>query len=470
MAGDHARLAARIAEVRSQDDDEPWAICLNSPGGVLSEALRMAADLHRYGIGTVVDDGNICLSACALMFMMGTEDWEIVRPSRKMHVTARLGFHRPELRSSSKAPATPLALTQSFDLAIEASLAFLRLANTPEPGAPHQPMIAPRLIEAFFARRGQDFLHIETVEQAGRWGIDVFGFDAPDPDHVSPAEMYQACLNIQRWSDVPATLSLSVPDAFWLAQTVRQQVVVSDPRSGANVDVSGHREVRFAVDLTLAFDRRADELPELSCVIELSEYGFWICGKGSGDVPLLRRVKPCRFEDGAAVVARFDALPTFALYPPDTRIADLAHVAAQTAQGAKNISDEIGRTPPLSCRPQSGQAFFVRKVQSFTNLRAAPGFAQPVLAEVPLGTVVRASDRARRVVGAPTAVARCTAACEAYDALQWWGFPDDINHEEMAERASLLPDIAACVAENTLWWPVRTREGEEGWISARYLH
>lgn len=79
-------------------------ICLDSPGGSLAEAIRMADILlsdfgnmyWAHGLGTAVPAGAICESACAVFFMAGGENTEsdIGRiADRILHVDGRLGFH-----------------------------------------------------------------------------------------------------------------------------------------------------------------------------------------------------------------------------------------------------------------------------------------------------------------------------------------------------------------------------------------
>jgi hypothetical protein len=51
-------------------------VCLNSNGGSLPEGLKFARYFFDKGVTTVIDDGQVCLSVCALMFMMGATQGE----------------------------------------------------------------------------------------------------------------------------------------------------------------------------------------------------------------------------------------------------------------------------------------------------------------------------------------------------------------------------------------------------------
>ena len=73
-------------------------VCLDSPGGNLAEGVLFARHFYTEGVGTVVEDGAECYSACAIMFMMGTSTGlEVGTTNRTMHVGGTVGFHRPYL-------------------------------------------------------------------------------------------------------------------------------------------------------------------------------------------------------------------------------------------------------------------------------------------------------------------------------------------------------------------------------------
>jgi hypothetical protein len=58
---------------------------LNSPGGSLAEALAIGRVIRLRQYGTAVDSGNICHSACPLIWLAGSP--------RQLAATASLGFH-----------------------------------------------------------------------------------------------------------------------------------------------------------------------------------------------------------------------------------------------------------------------------------------------------------------------------------------------------------------------------------------
>src|SRR5690554_6037482 len=74
VPGDYEKVSALAKKSFPEDILESTAantICLDSAGGNLYEAVQLAKLFYEEGIGTVVDAGQECYSACAVMFMMG---------------------------------------------------------------------------------------------------------------------------------------------------------------------------------------------------------------------------------------------------------------------------------------------------------------------------------------------------------------------------------------------------------------
>jgi hypothetical protein len=69
--GDAEKLEAQFLQIRGNWNSFTFFLCLRSPGGNMAEALKIAAFVRatqRPSIGTVVEDGQTCASACALIF------------------------------------------------------------------------------------------------------------------------------------------------------------------------------------------------------------------------------------------------------------------------------------------------------------------------------------------------------------------------------------------------------------------
>lgn len=70
---DAGRLDAAIKRIgENYPDHRLRAIALDSPGGLLDEAKRMAGIIYSQGLATAVPEGAECASACVLLFVSGS--------------------------------------------------------------------------------------------------------------------------------------------------------------------------------------------------------------------------------------------------------------------------------------------------------------------------------------------------------------------------------------------------------------
>lgn len=179
--------------------DEEASLCLNSPGGSFIEGLALAKFVSEVGIATVIDEGQECFSACALLFMAGrTRGNEEDYVNRKLHYRGLLGFHRPYLTLPNE-PGTTYTATNVNDVAdvAVAAIAFLLSLGNEQGAFDPNNRIKPSLIEAML-RKGRDDLEIvDTVDEAGRWDITIFGYT--DPSEFKAPEIYNACANFIAW-------------------------------------------------------------------------------------------------------------------------------------------------------------------------------------------------------------------------------------------------------------------------------
>lgn len=75
---------------------------LNSVGGDYKEGNELARFFRENSVATIVESGNVCLSACAIAFLGGTGFWATggvgYFVARYMEPGARIGFHAPYLK------------------------------------------------------------------------------------------------------------------------------------------------------------------------------------------------------------------------------------------------------------------------------------------------------------------------------------------------------------------------------------
>lgn len=207
--GDYQRLQAIGATAFKGSDGESSAadtICLNSPGGNVSEGVRMAEFFYQKGVGTVVDREDECYSICAVMFMMGiAQGGEVNFINRKLHVEGKLGFHRPYLNIDSDELISVRALALAHDAAVESVMKIMILANNRVPWS-NSTMMRPDLVQQMLNHIGEDLFYIDTVEKAGRFEIEIVGM--AQERELTEEQAYYACENSFHWQvglmDTPA--------------------------------------------------------------------------------------------------------------------------------------------------------------------------------------------------------------------------------------------------------------------------
>ncbi|GGF53827.1 hypothetical protein SAMN05216376_102123 [Mameliella alba] len=166
---------------------EPMNLCLDSPGGALTEAMALTRLVHGT-LGTVIRAGARCESACALVFMAGSHSTETdfgVSVNRFLHVDGRLGFHAPSLTvPEGRYDAATVARAYEISVAVS-ELIFRNLVTY---------RFAPSLAARMHATPATDMHYVTRVEEAARWDIGILGI-AP-PTRISDAAIRNGCNNL----------------------------------------------------------------------------------------------------------------------------------------------------------------------------------------------------------------------------------------------------------------------------------
>lgn len=104
QAGDAEKLAEFVQANDVMDCLEPGycpfnsVIALDSPGGSLVEALKIAEYVQKHNFVTLLPANARCESACAMIYLSGYTTYEgFFHPRRAAHDTAKLGLHTPYL-------------------------------------------------------------------------------------------------------------------------------------------------------------------------------------------------------------------------------------------------------------------------------------------------------------------------------------------------------------------------------------
>lgn len=181
LSGDYNRLLSLINSSRiDQFDERTFTICLKSPGGSYDEAVKISELVFERGISTAITSGSGCFSACAIIFMAGVTQDQII-PLRKLSAGAILGFHAPYLVVPDKKYSKDELehATQSMRLAI---LSLVRLSSRQTQLGGGE-FLKRSLIARILEKGPRDAFVVTTVAEAARW--DILVYDASD--HLPPA-------------------------------------------------------------------------------------------------------------------------------------------------------------------------------------------------------------------------------------------------------------------------------------------
>jgi hypothetical protein len=214
--GDLKKILAAVEQVEARNEklSEPERLareanlvggsnnlCLDSPGGSLAEALRIMEHFAEHvSIGTVVDRGEACHSVCAFVFMTGryVVYHAITAPVRRLHVEGVLGFRTPPFRA--QAGTHDRAVVQQAYADGARVIAELLKQDQRNDSFRDRDRVLPRaLMLQLLGREPEDGLLVETVDQAGRWGIELIGHR--QPKEITGKMLLQACVNEGRWRE-----------------------------------------------------------------------------------------------------------------------------------------------------------------------------------------------------------------------------------------------------------------------------
>lgn len=210
--GDRIGRAIRssIEEWRNRNLWGVSVVCLDSPGGALPEALTLASLFREDGIGTRLEAGATCESACALLFMAGSfhAHESGLYKWRVMHPTARLGFHAFKLE-------VPPGQYDGTTVGKAYALAMETLARTIEDlmqnrGFEDGEHLKPSLVAAMLRTPPDRMMYVDTIDKAGRWGIRIGPLRTAGLS-MTEMDFRRACANEKAWqADESAT-----QDQWW---------------------------------------------------------------------------------------------------------------------------------------------------------------------------------------------------------------------------------------------------------------
>lgn len=227
---------------------------LNSPGGDYTEGMKLVRLIRDWGITTYVGPGDRCLSACALVFMAGTQH-VIESPSvtaRFLHVGGELGFHAPyDPGGTREFTAGVIAIADLFAALgpMDADL-YYNMLVTPD----------------------EEFVYADTIYRAGRWGIGLVGAKNPE---IDLAYYWNVCSNRYNWSEPPTDEKYPSAREGWANDLSLEDLLIltSDPEYTGST-----RAVPLpasAPGMGHAFSMMFDEMNGVGCdALTLSSDGY----------------------------------------------------------------------------------------------------------------------------------------------------------------------------------------------------
>jgi hypothetical protein len=186
VAGDAARLIAAFDGIK---DDRN--LCLDSPGGSFEEAIVIAGYMLENGVGTFVEAGAQCLSACSLVFMAGCywfENTTIV--SRKLHALGRLSFHAPYIPEAGGESNSAL-INKAYQAGVVAVGKLLQIIQTKSNSADKELVFPQALLAPMLMKGPSESYDIDTVRKVVEANIELVGYR--DPGRITKKMVCTAC-------------------------------------------------------------------------------------------------------------------------------------------------------------------------------------------------------------------------------------------------------------------------------------
>lgn len=196
VAGDTERVRRLI------HDEQEYVITLQSQGGDFNEGLKLAAYFNERLIGTVVEPGAACYSACAIAFLGGTMSGEEgSHPARSIGANARLAFHAPFL-NIQEASFDKASVEMAYDKAVKTITDFVAQTRKLD--------ITPDVAAEMMTPQRRDMFVVDTVAEVQRVGIEIQEVRRPKVLTLSMAK--NLCGNAWNWNNVDPSYRARIND------------------------------------------------------------------------------------------------------------------------------------------------------------------------------------------------------------------------------------------------------------------
>jgi ATP-dependent protease ClpP protease subunit len=189
-------------ELENSSDE---AICLNSLGGSYLEGRKIALFVHDNAIPTRIENGSLCYSACAVIFMAGRlRGPESDNPARYLNAHGKLGFHAPYWTFDDNSQFSGREVKLLTELQSKLFSDFIQFGSFSSDFSFKPDVPISLLVDMYKAAPDQMAL-VDTVEKVARWGIELEGIRYKSEFKKKSAA--QLCVNFQAWSKDETSVS-----------------------------------------------------------------------------------------------------------------------------------------------------------------------------------------------------------------------------------------------------------------------
>jgi hypothetical protein len=193
VTGDLGRLKNAVVGLSQRGID--LTLCPHSLGGSYSEGLSIAQYIFNNSIGTAIQAAARCYSACALIFMAGSEqtDGGIV-PNRRLHVAGSLGFHAPFLNGLPEKQYDKQTVEAAYIAGIRAIAGLMKVERRAS-----DEFFPKELLIEMLDQGPDELFGIDTIGKAIKFNITLVGMKGPRTitiPNVSVQMLCNACENV----------------------------------------------------------------------------------------------------------------------------------------------------------------------------------------------------------------------------------------------------------------------------------
>ena len=444
-------------------------VCLNSPGGSLSEVtkfIELLQEKNGFGAGgddamtfaTRVQAGDKCESACAVLFMFGSNKYRTAYQDKILEPGAKLGFHSPFIDPR-------LGDKYSGDVAFAGGIQIANLlsAATYKTSTPAG-VLPQELLSIIFGTPPDQMHYIDTCVE-----MHILGISTPDSEEFGRdyRDGFQDCVTNETVT-VSNTLEAAVEAAHrvcTLSHVVRyrnwfvnrdykyadildfaEEMLAEKPKlieHSVKPTANGGRITVALNSLVYWVPNWMTNAADQFCVVDLKGVFSGTQAQLTFNSPYVTFGSMADYNSLSEILDnsyRFSTDQAFGLSKLDSKFLP--------STGLKNIDQRSDAIPSWArkqktlprCGIDASEAR-IGNVQNSTNLRQKAGLNGRVIARVGLGETVRIMDP-----GGYLRYDRCAAAC------------DGVNQNA----------INTCIDNNDVWIEVEYN-GQRGFLSRKFL-